>query len=133
MQATPRRDTAAEISIRSALHRRGLRFRVDRRVLPSCRTRVDVVFVSERVAVFVDGCFWHGCPRHGSLPLRTNAHFWAEKIATNKRRDLTIARVLRRAGWRVLRVWEHEDPASAADRIERLIRRIREGTSRARA
>jgi DNA mismatch endonuclease (patch repair protein) len=121
MRATPRRDTRAELAVRSALHRLGLRFRVDRRLLSESRGRVDVAFTGARVALFIDGCFWHGCPEHGTLPRTTNATFWAEKIAANRCRDSIHSRALRRAGWCVIRVWEHDDPQAIALRIRRLV------------
>jgi DNA (cytosine-5)-methyltransferase 1 len=108
MQRVRRRDTPAERELRSALHRRGLRFRVDAAPLPSLRRRADVVFKSSKVAVFVDGCFWHGCPLHCTWP-QTNAHWWKIKIARNRRRDADTDQQLANAGWLVVRAWEHED------------------------
>jgi len=90
-------------------------------VLPDKRRRVDIAFLSARVAVFVDGCFWHGCPEHATWPA-SNADFWRQKIETNRRRDADTNAKLERAGWRVVRVWEHEDPSAAASRIETLAR-----------
>lgn len=110
------RDTAAEVAVRRELHRRGLRYFVQRAVLPG-RRRVDIVFPTARVAVYVDGCFWHSCPHHATAP-KTNAQWWAEKLARNVARDRTTDAELRAAGWCVLRVWEHEEAASAADRVE---------------
>jgi DNA mismatch endonuclease (patch repair protein) len=115
MQATPRRDTPCEVALRSALHRLGLRFRIDRKI-QGTRRRADLTFVRARVAIFVDGCFWHGCPKHATWP-KTNAEWWREKIEDNRRRDADTARCLRSGGWRVIRVWEHEDPRRAATRI----------------
>jgi DNA mismatch endonuclease (patch repair protein) len=115
-----RRDTAAELALRRALHARGLRFRVDRPVLPDRRRRADIVFGPARVAVFVDGCFWHGCPEHGTRP-SSNSDFWRQKVDANQARDQDTDRRLRKAGWVVVRVWEHETPATAADRIEALV------------
>jgi len=79
------------------------------RPAPGFRVRPDFLFRARRVAVFVDGCFWHGCPRHGTQP-KGNASFWRRKLATNRARDRRVNRVLRRAGWHVLRLWEHELP-----------------------
>ena len=125
MVANRGRDTSPERAIRSELHRLGLRYRLHRRVLPEVRRQVDIVFGPSRVAVLVDGCFWHGCPRHATQAKR-NAKFWADKIATNKRRDEDTNARLRRNGWRVVRVWEHEDPRRAAARIAKIVRaRIR--------
>jgi DNA mismatch endonuclease (patch repair protein) len=90
--------------LRSALHARGFRFRLHRRDLPGSP---DIIFVSQKVAIFVDGCFWHGCPEHGVKP-KTNDRFWAEKIKENQERDRKATKELRRLGWYVLRVWEHD-------------------------
>ncbi|MDQ3273646.1 MAG: very short patch repair endonuclease [Actinomycetota bacterium] len=120
MQAQRRRDTVPELALRSQLHRKGLRFRVDRVVLPGIRRRADVVFARARVAVFVDGCFWHACPQHATRP-RANADWWAEKLAANERRDRDTDQRLDAAGWRVVRVWEHEDMAAAAEQIRALL------------
>lgn len=121
MVATPRRDTPCELALRSAVHRLGLRFRVDW-PLPGTRRRADLAFVTPRVAVFVDGCFWHGCPVHATWP-KANAAWWREKLAGNVARDRDTDARLRRAGWRVLRFWEHADMAKAARRIEHVVRR----------
>jgi DNA mismatch endonuclease (patch repair protein) len=124
MARTRGRDTAAELKLRSQLHRRGLRFRVDKAVAPNRRRRADVVFAGARVAVFVDGCFWHGCPEHATWP-RTNADFWRDKIEANIRRDRDTDAELSAAGWTVIRMWEHEDPEAAATRIAETVRRRR--------
>ena len=116
MQSTRQRDTIPEIAIRRVLHARGFRYRVDRPVIPGLRRRADLVFSGPKVAVFVDGCFWHSCPRHGTRP-KANAKWWASKLETNRRRDSDTNRRLRASGWRVVRVWEHETPAKAADRV----------------
>jgi DNA mismatch endonuclease, patch repair protein len=122
MQGQRRRDTSCELVLRRALHRRGLRYRVDA-ALPELgrRRRVDVVFPGPRVAVLVDGCFWHGCPAHGTWPT-ANAGWWTEKIARNQRRDADTTAVLSAAGWTVLRFWEHDDVTAAADAVERAVR-----------
>lgn len=120
MQSTRRRDTASELALRSLLHRRGLRYRVDYPVIPGSRRRADLVFSRARVAVFIDGCFWHGCPEHASWP-KANAEWWREKILTNRRRDEDTDKTLADAGWHVIRVWEHEPPAEAADRIQKAV------------
>lgn len=116
MQNTRRRDTPAELALRSALHRRGLRFFVDRAPLPGMRRRADLVFTRARVAVYVDGCFWHGCPLHGTAP-KANAEWWRKKIARNQERDRDTVRRLAEAGWCVVRIWEHESTESAAARV----------------
>jgi DNA mismatch endonuclease, patch repair protein len=121
MQATPRRDTPAELALRRELHRRGLRFRVDHPPLPKVRRRADIVFTRRKVAVFCDGCWWHGCPEHRTWP-KANAEWWVEKIDANRRRDRDTGARLREAGWTVLRIWEHEDPVEAADRVEAIVR-----------
>jgi DNA mismatch endonuclease, patch repair protein len=128
MTSQRRRDTKGELELRSLLHRRGLRFRVHA-LLPGLRRRSDIVFTRARVAVFVDGCFWHGCPEHGSWP-KQNADWWREKIEANQRRDRDTDARLKAAGWTVIRVWEHDDPTRAADRIVEVVRRairLREG------
>ena len=121
MEATKRRDTAAEMALRSALHRRGLRFRVDQAPIRGVRRRADIVFRKARVAVYVDGCFWHCCPIHGTWP-KANAEWWREKLETNKARDADTDRKLRDVGWIPVRVWEHEAPQEVAERIEELVR-----------
>lgn len=115
MTAQRQRDTASEVALRSLLHRRGLRFRVQY-PLPSLRRRADIAFPRRRVAVFVDGCFWHGCPDHGTWP-KENADWWREKIETNQHRDADTDRRLVEQGWTPIRIWEHEDPSAAVDRI----------------
>lgn len=121
MQVTRQRDTAAETAVRRILHSLGLRFRIDRQVVPDLRRRADIVFVSARVAVFIDGCFWHSCPIHRTSP-RANGKWWEDKLAENRRRDLDTNRRLRDAGWHVERIWEHEAPAMAAARIAKVVR-----------
>jgi DNA mismatch endonuclease (patch repair protein) len=127
MSRLRRRDTAPEVALRSELHRRGLRFRVDRAPAPGIRSRADIVLGPAKVAVYVDGCFWHGCPEHGTMP-KSNAEFWRAKLARNKERDSETDRRLRGQGWAVVRVWEHEDPVEAADRVETLVRSRRRET-----
>jgi DNA mismatch endonuclease (patch repair protein) len=110
------RDTAPELALRSALFKLGLRFYVHRRPVPELRRAADIVFPRSKVAVLVDGCFWHGCPEHGNTP-RANAWYWPDKIARNKSRDADTNARLEARGWTVIRVWEHEDPELAATRI----------------
>lgn len=121
MEAARQRDTKAELEVRSLLHRAGLRFRVNTAPVKGLRRRGDIVFRRQRVVVFVDGCFWHGCPSHGTWP-KANAEFWRQKIKTNQERDRDTDRRLRAAGWRVLRAWEHEDPILVSKRVEHLLR-----------
>jgi DNA mismatch endonuclease, patch repair protein len=123
MTATRRRDTAAELQLRAELRKLGLRYRLHRAIVPGVRRRPDVVFGPARVAVFVDGCFWHGCPEHGTMA-KSNREFWQAKIDTNRNRDTDTDRRLAEAGWRVVRVWEHEDAVGAARRIAGLLRRV---------
>lgn len=124
MRANRSRDTKPETKLRSLLHRRGLRFRVDLSPIPGVRRRADLVFPGVRVAVFVDGCFWHGCPLHATWP-KANADFWREKIETNRRRDEDTNLKFVEAGWVVVRVWEHEDIEAASVRIEETVRGAR--------
>jgi DNA mismatch endonuclease, patch repair protein len=123
MQATRRRDTPGEVALRSVLHGLGFRFRVDMQ-LPETRRRADIVFTRQRIAVFVDGCFWHGCPEHGTWP-KTNATWWRQKIETNRRRDRDTDHRLSAAGWTVLRFWAHTDAAEAASIVARVLQGVR--------
>jgi len=121
MRATAGRDNAAERALRSALHATGLRFRIHRRLLPGSTRTTDVVLPRAQVAVFVDGCFWHGCPIHGTWPKR-NSEWWRAKIDANRRRDRDTDTRLSALGWEVVRIWEHEDPIEAAARIAMVVR-----------
>jgi DNA mismatch endonuclease (patch repair protein) len=117
MRGITRRDTKPERALRSALHRRGLRFRVDFPISVEGRSpRPDIVFTRRRVAVFVDGCFWHGCREHSSPP-KQNSTYWGPKISRNIERDREHDERLAAAGWTVVRVWEHEDTIGACERI----------------
>ena len=118
------RDTGIEMALRRELHRSGLRFRIHRRPLPGVRREVDIVFGPVKVAVFVDGCYWHGCPEHATWP-KSNAEFWKAKIEGNRLRDADTDARFAGAGWTVVRVWEHEDPVVAAAGIESVVRRLR--------
>jgi DNA mismatch endonuclease (patch repair protein) len=122
MQANRAIDTRPEVALRSALHRRGLRFRKNTRPAATIRCRADVVFATARVAVFVDGCFWHRCPQHGTSP-RTNSAYWQAKLDRNVARDRRNDDDLATSGWTVIRVWEHEHPERAAARVEQIVRR----------
>jgi DNA mismatch endonuclease (patch repair protein) len=117
MRANRHRDTGPELWLRRELHGRGFRFKVDSLVISGLRRRVDIVFTRVRLAVFVDGCYWHGCPQHGTRA-RANSEYWLAKIRENQIRDLDTDKRLTAAGWTVLRIWEHEDIPSAADRVE---------------
>jgi DNA mismatch endonuclease (patch repair protein) len=117
MSRAKRRDTAPELALRRELHRRGLRYRVDHPLPGLRRRRADIWFGPARVAVFVDGCFWHGCPEHSTVP-RANREWWIEKLRSNQVRDRDTDAHLEGLGILVLRSWEHEDPVTAADTIE---------------
>ena len=120
MRANRGRDTRPELALRSAVHALGLRYRVNLRPVPGLRRTADLVFTRAKVAVFLDGCFWHGCPEH-LRPARINERFWSAKIVGNKERDRDTDRRLIEAGWTVLRVWEHEDPKAAACRVAEVV------------
>lgn len=121
MERQRRSDTGPELALRRELHRRGLRYRLQQRLLPKTRRTADIVFPGPRVVVEVRGCFWHGCPEHATSP-KANREWWAEKVAANRRRDHDTAARLRDAGWKLLVVWEHDDVGAAADRVERTVR-----------
>ena len=113
MQGNRRRDTQPELAVRSRVHRLGLRYRVDRRPIREVSRSADLVFPSEHLAVFIDGCFWHGCEKHFVMP-STNVGYWSEKIGGNRTRDIETDRLLADHGWRSLRYWEHEDASDVA-------------------
>ncbi|MBO3746193.1 very short patch repair endonuclease [Streptosporangiaceae bacterium NEAU-GS5] len=121
MQANRGRDTKPELALRRAVHALGLRYRVSVRPLPRLRRTADIVFTRVKVAVFIDGCFWHGCPEHHTKAA-TNADYWAEKVRRNRERDAETDRLLMDAGWTVIRVWEHENPVESALKIEAVVR-----------
>jgi DNA mismatch endonuclease, patch repair protein len=116
MQGNRSRDTVPELALRSAVHALGLRYRVGVRPIPSLRRTADLVFTNAKIAVFMDGCFWHGCPDH-HRSAAANAQYWAEKVVQNRQRDYHTNRVLEANGWMAIRVWEHEDPRVAALRV----------------
>lgn len=124
MLACGQRDTAPELAIRKRLFRMGFRYRVARCPVPGLRRKADMVFLSLKVAVFVDGCFWHGCPQHATWP-KANGEYWRRKILRNRERDSDTDRCLTDAGWLPVRVWEHEDPEQAARRIANVVRQRR--------
>jgi DNA mismatch endonuclease (patch repair protein) len=121
MRSNKARDTKPELALRSAVHALGLRYRVDARPLKHVRRRADLVFTRAKVAVFLDGCFWHGCPQHHTNAA-TNAAFWANKVDMNRRRDRDTDVRLAEAGWKSVRVWEHEDAAKAALRVQAAVK-----------
>lgn len=118
MRSNRRRDTSPELHLRSALHARGWRFRVDLAIpAGGGRPRPDLAFTRRRVAVFVDGCFWHCCPVHGRPPL-SNGSYWGPKLARNTERDRLDTDRLEEAGWIVVRLWEHVPLEIAVDAVE---------------
>ncbi|MBX3131422.1 MAG: very short patch repair endonuclease [Polyangiaceae bacterium] len=121
MRRVRQKNTSAESALRRELHALGLRYRVQVPILTKPRRVADIVFAGPRVVVFVDGCFWHGCPQHATWP-KQNAEFWRAKIVANRQRDLdTDARLLAQ-GWEVVRIWAHDKPHEAASRIAKLVR-----------
>jgi len=121
MLANRGRDTSPELAVRRRLFKAGLRYRVDFAPLGG-RRRADIVFTRKRVAVFIDGCFWHGCPIHATLPKR-NDDYWTPKLKRNIERDIETNESLKAAGWQVLRFWEHEDPDVVTAQIMLVIQR----------
>ncbi len=126
MRGNRGRDTGPELAVRRIVHGLGLRYRVDARPIAALNRRADLVFSRAKVAVFIDGCFWHGCPAHHTVA-KANATYWAEKVATNRQRDLDTSERLREAGWLVLRFWEHQPPTEVAESIVRAVRVRRTG------
>lgn len=116
MSMQARRDTRPEMALRCALHGQGRRFRVSYPVPDLSRCTIDIAFPRQKVAVFVDGCFWHGCPEHGTRP-KSNVDRWAEKLDANGERDRRVEAHLRERGWAVLRIWEHEDVVVACEKV----------------
>ena len=125
MQSQRRRDTAPELAVRRRLHAQGHRYRVDFRLEASLRCRGDIVFTRKKVVVFVDGCFWHGCPEHATTPLN-NVAWWTNKLAANVARDKRNTGALERLGWTVIRIWGHEDIEFAVLRIEQALSQVRD-------
>lgn len=123
MAGARRRDTPAEVALRRELHRRGRRFRVIYALPGNRRRSIDIAFPRQRLAVFVDGCFWHGCPEHGNLPA-TNQEWWIQKLGANNARDKDTDRILKSAGWTVLRLWEHASATDGADAVEAILDQV---------
>jgi DNA mismatch endonuclease, patch repair protein len=115
-----RSESGVEKELRSRLHRSGLRFRKHIAPLEGLRCRPDIVFPKQRIAVFVDGCFWHACPEHGSAP-KANKEWWRKKLGANVARDRRNDAALDRAGWTVLRFWTHQPIESMADAVQRVV------------
>jgi len=126
LSAQRRRDTGIELDLRRRLHRDGFRFRLFIPVPARPRRTIDIAFMRERVAVMVDGCFWHACPLHRTQP-SNNGEWWTKKLQTNVARDLDSTLALEQGGWAVIRVWEHENPVQAVDAIEALVTLRRAG------
>lgn len=126
MARVRQKGTSAEIGLRKALHAKGMRYRLQVPLLTRPRRVADIVFSSTRVAIFVDGCFWHGCPEHASWP-KSNANFWREKIETNRARDADTDQRLRSLGWTVIRIWAHENADDAADSIAQIVEARKHG------
>lgn len=117
MRANRKHDTKPEVAVRSLLHARGFRFRKHYAIrLPERTVRPDIVFTRARLAVFIDGCFWHACPLHGTEP-KANTNYWRPKLRRNVERDRAVDAALEFAGWRLVRAWEHEHPADVAARV----------------
>ncbi|WP_330440579.1 very short patch repair endonuclease [Streptomyces griseoaurantiacus] len=122
------RDTAPEVAVRKLLHSAGLRYRVNVPVPGMPRRTIDIVFGKAKIAVFMDGCFWHGCPVHATQP-KANAEWWRTKLDKNMARDQETTAHLRAAGWTVLRYWEHESPNTVAEDVRAAVVRLRSGES----
>lgn len=127
MRSNKSRDTKPELALRRAVHGLGLRYRVGIRPLPGFRRTADLVFTRVKLAVFVDGCFWHGCPDHHTQA-KANADYWSDKVRRNRERDAETTEVLGREGWTALRFWEHQDPAESAQKISLVYRELRDST-----
>jgi DNA mismatch endonuclease (patch repair protein) len=126
MQGNRKRDTRPEVALRRAVHACGLRYRVAARPLPGQPWTADLVFAGPRLAVFLDGCYWHGCPEHFTCP-RVNTAYWSSKIERNRARDARVDAELQAAGWATLRIWEHEPTSSAEERVMAAVRSLRGG------
>ncbi|MFD7394483.1 very short patch repair endonuclease [Streptomyces virginiae] len=116
MSRQARRNTTPELAVRRLLHAAGLRYRLQVKVPGMPRRTIDIAFPGAKVAVFLDGCFWHGCPEHATQP-KANAQWWREKLDKNIARDRETSELLAAAGWTVLRFWEHEAPEAVAARV----------------
>lgn len=124
MAKVRQKDTAAEVTLRRELYRNGLRYRVDYEVLKKPRRVADVAFPGLKIALFVDGCFWHGCPEHATWP-KQNAEFWRQKIEANRLRDADTNSRLLDIGWTVLRFWEHESPIKVTETVVQTVAEAR--------
>ncbi|MGF1342297.1 very short patch repair endonuclease [Streptomyces flavovirens] len=124
MSRQARRDTAPEVAVRKLLHASGYRYRLNERVPHMSRRTIDIAFTRSKVAVFLDGCFWHGCPDHATQP-KANAEWWRQKLDRNMARDAETTAHLVAEGWTVLRFWEHQSPAQVADVVAEAVDRER--------
>ncbi|MFJ8753246.1 very short patch repair endonuclease [Streptomyces sp. NPDC102441] len=124
MSRQARRDTAPEVAVRKLLHASGYRYRLNERVPHMSRRTIDIAFTRAKVAVFLDGCFWHGCPEHATQP-RSNAEWWRQKLDRNMARDVETTEHLTAAGWTVLRFWEHEAAVLVAEQVAEVVDRER--------
>ncbi|MEV0009458.1 very short patch repair endonuclease [Streptomyces sp. NPDC051840] len=124
MSRQARRDTAPEVAVRKLLHASGYRYRLNERVPGMSRRTIDIAFTRARVAVFLDGCFWHGCPEHATQP-KANATWWREKLDRNMARDVETTAHLVAEGWTVLRFWEHQSPVQVAEQVAKVVDRER--------
>lgn len=131
MRRQRRQDTRPEVAIRRRLHAAGFRYRIGLKVPGMPRRSIDIAFTRTKTAIFVDGCFWHACPDHATWP-QTNGTWWRQKLERNAARDRETDTSLRSAGWEVVRIWEHESPATAVERISRVLY-LRAGSEASRA
>ena len=120
MRANRGADTGPEMRLRSLVHKAGLRYAIDVRPEPDINRRADLVFRGAKVAVFVNGCFWHGCPKHYSAP-KSNKRYWSEKVRRNRERDVETMVLLKRRGWRVLVFWEHQPARLCSERVVSIV------------
>ena len=121
MQSNHGRDTGPELALRHELFRRGLRYRVGLTPIKGVRRSIDIAFPGVKIAVMVDGCFWHGCPQHRTWP-KSHRDYWEAKLRRNKERDASTNSLLEAAGWRVIRLWEHMPMADMASVVEAAVR-----------
>ncbi|MFH9618191.1 very short patch repair endonuclease [Streptomyces pratensis] len=122
MSRQARRDTAPEVAVRKLLHAAGYRYRLNERVPGMSRRTIDIAFTRAKVAVMIDGCFWHGCPEHATQP-KSNAEWWRQKLDRNMARDAETTAHLTAQGWMVLRFWEHQVPVQVADTVAEVVDR----------
>ena len=128
MSRLPRRDNGAELAVRRLLFADGLRYRVALPVPGRPRRSIDIAFPRAKVAVFIDGCYWHGCPEHGTQPM-SNSEWWRTKLTANRERDIDTTQHLEAIGWTVVRIWEHEAPVVASERVAVALTAARTGAT----